>query len=194
MAPQDRQPGSATILPMADAPIRSGRLAENIMHFARTLRAAGLPIGPGKVLAAISAVQAVGIARRDDFYWALHAVFVNRRDQQDLFDQAFLVFWRNPKLLEKMMSLLLPTIRIPEADDAPQLSRRLADALRNKQAGDGDTERERQEDKVEIDAVLTFSDKEILQHTDFDKMSTEEMMRAKAAIAAMRLPIRKSVV
>ena len=79
-----------------------GRLAENIMHFARVLRAAGLPIGPGRVLDAIEAVQAVGIGERDDFYWTLHAVFVNRRDQRDLFDQAFHVFWRNPKLLEPM--------------------------------------------------------------------------------------------
>ena len=65
-----------------------GRLTENLMHFARTLRAAGLPIGPGKVLDAVSAVEAVGIANRDDFYWTLHAVFVNRQDQKTLFDQA----------------------------------------------------------------------------------------------------------
>ena len=65
-----------------------GRLTENLMHFARTLRAAGLPIGPGKVLDAVSAVEAVGIANREDFYWTLHAVFVNRQDQKTLFDQA----------------------------------------------------------------------------------------------------------
>ena len=31
----------------------SGHLVANLMYFARTLRAAGLPIGPGKVLAAV---------------------------------------------------------------------------------------------------------------------------------------------
>ena len=87
-----------------------GRLLANIMYFARALRAAGLPIGPGKVLAAVEAVRAVGIESRDDFYWTLHAVFVNRRDQRELFDQAFHIFWRNPKLLERMIGLLLPTI------------------------------------------------------------------------------------
>jgi len=60
-----------------------GRLVANIMYFARTLRAAGLPIGPGKVLAAVEAVRAVGISDRQDFYWTLHAVFVNRRDQRE---------------------------------------------------------------------------------------------------------------
>ena len=56
------------------------------MHFARTLRAAGLPVGPGKVLDAVAAVEEIGIADRRDFYWTLHAVFVNRADQRQLFD------------------------------------------------------------------------------------------------------------
>ena len=85
-----------------------GLIAANIMHFARVLRAAGLPIGPGKVIDAINAVSASGIGRRDDFYWTLHAVFVNRRDQRELFDQAFHVFWKNPQILERMMSMVLP--------------------------------------------------------------------------------------
>ena len=80
-----------------------GRLLANLMYFARALRAAGMPVGPGKVLAAVDAVRAVGLGNRSDFYWALHAVFVNKRDQRDLFDQAFHIFWRNPQLLEKMM-------------------------------------------------------------------------------------------
>ncbi|MBT5415039.1 MAG: VWA domain-containing protein, partial [Rhodospirillaceae bacterium] len=89
-----------------------GKLVANIMHFARALRAAGLPIGPGKVIQAVRAVEAAGIARRDDFYWTLHAVFVNRRDQRALFDQAFHVFWRNPRILERMMSLILPSVAL----------------------------------------------------------------------------------
>ncbi len=102
-------------------PADDGRIAENIMHFVRTLRAAGLPVGPGKVLRAISAVEAVGIRRRDDFYWALHAVLVNRRDQQELFDQAFHVFWRNPKILERMLGLFLPSFGGSD-EDARELS------------------------------------------------------------------------
>ncbi|MEC7570729.1 MAG: VWA domain-containing protein, partial [Pseudomonadota bacterium] len=85
-----------------------GRLAENVLHFARVLRAAGLPVGPGKTLDAVRAAETVGLSRRDDFYWALHAVFVNRRDQREVFDQAFHVFWRNPRILERMMQMVLP--------------------------------------------------------------------------------------
>ena len=94
-----------------------GRLLANLMHFARTLRAAGLPVGPGKVLDAVAAVEAVGITDRRDFYWTLHAVFVNRADQRLLFDQAFHVFWRNPELLKKMLPLVLPEINIEMPQD-----------------------------------------------------------------------------
>src|SRR5512145_1643377 len=94
-----------------------GRLVANLMQFARTLRAAGLPVGPGRVLDALRAVEAVGITSREDFYWALHASFVNRRDQHDLFDQAFHIFWRNPKILERMMAMLLPQMRAPAKDE-----------------------------------------------------------------------------
>ncbi|MEH6546783.1 MAG: hypothetical protein V7701_10160, partial [Sneathiella sp.] len=87
----------------------SGTFVKNIMHFARTLRRAGLPVGPGRVIEAVRAVETAGIRRRDDFYWTLHSVFVNRRDQWEIFDQAFHVFWRNPELLKKMMDMMLPT-------------------------------------------------------------------------------------
>jgi uncharacterized protein len=162
----------------------AGRLLTNIMYFARTLRAAGLPIGPGKVLAAVEAVRAVGITDRSDFYWTLHAVFVNRRDQRELFDQAFHIFWRNPELLEKMMALMLPAIRSNEPGE--EMSRRLAEALH---AGEGDGKDRPSETEIEVDAVMTFSERELLQKMDFEKMSTAELAAARAAIRRMVLPI-----
>ena len=55
----------------------AGKLAENVMHFARVLRAAGLPIGPDRVVDALRALETAGIERRDDFYWTLAAVFLS---------------------------------------------------------------------------------------------------------------------
>ena len=165
-----------------------GRLLANLMHFARTLRAAGLPVGPGKVIDAVQAVLAVGITDRRDFYWTLHAVFVNRPDQRLIFDQAFHVFWRNPDLLKKMMALVLPEMRVPgEEDRGAEMARRLAEALhpnRDEPAG------EPEEVETEIDAVMTFSDREQLRGMDFEKMSLDELARAKAAIARLRLPVQ----
>jgi uncharacterized protein with von Willebrand factor type A (vWA) domain len=168
------------------APASDGRLVANLMHFGRTLRAAGLPVGPGKVLDAVAAVEAIGITDRRDFYWALHAVFVNRPDQRLLFDQAFHVFWRNPELLKKMMSLVLPQMNVeaPPQDEGAEMLRRLAEALHPNQEA-----RESEETELEFDAAMTFSDREQLRQMDFEKMSLEELARAKAAIARMHLPI-----
>ena len=166
-------------------PQSDGRLIANLMHFARTLRAAGLPVGPGKVIDAVAAVEAVGIADRRDFYWTLHAVFVNRPDQRMLFDQAFHLFWRNPELLKKMLSLVLPQLNVEmPRDQGAEMIRRLAEALHPNQDA-----RESGETELEIDASMTFSDREQLGTMDFEKMSLEELARAKAAIARLRLPI-----
>jgi uncharacterized protein len=166
-----------------------GRFAANIMHFARVLRAAGLPVGPGKVLDAIRAVEAVGIGSRSDFYWTLHAVFVNRRDQRELFDQAFHIFWRKPDLLEKMMQLMLPQFEAGEpAGD--ELSRRLAEALGpDKQPGQGEAPEDAEPPSLELDASLSFSARELLQRKDFEQMSADEIAQAKALIRRMQLPI-----
>jgi uncharacterized protein with von Willebrand factor type A (vWA) domain len=166
-----------------------GRLAENIMHFARTLRAAGLPVGPGMVLEAIRATRTVGLGHRQDFYWALHATLVNRREQREIFDQAFHIFWRNPRLLERAMAMLLPQLRGGEdSEDQVEMSRRLAEALA-REGGSTDRSGEDAGEKIEIDAVMTYSDRELLQRMDFEKMSTEEVAKAKRLIAVMRLPI-----
>jgi len=173
------------ILMLATGQGSDGRLLANLMHFARTLRAAGLPVGPGKVIDAVAAVQAVGISDRRDFYWTLHAVLVNRADQRVLFDQAFHVFWRNPELLKKMLGLVLPELNIEMPQDSgTEMLRRLAEALHPNQPA-----RDSGETELEIDAAMTSSDREELHAMDFEKMSLEELARAKAAIARMRLPI-----
>ena len=88
------------------------------MHFARVLRQAGLPVGPDRVIDALRALQVAGIERREDFYWTLAAVFIDRREQFDLYDQAFHIFWRDPQLLGRAMALLLPKMQGPGAQPA----------------------------------------------------------------------------
>ncbi len=165
-----------------------GRLLENIMHFARVLRAAGLPIGPGKVIDAVKAVEAVGFSSREDFYWTLHSVFVNRRDQVEVFDQAFHIFWRNPRILERMMQMMLPDIessqQVPGEEE--DISRRVAEAL---SAGKENETRPLEEEELEMDAALTWSANEVLGDKDFEKMSADEIAAAVDAIKRLRLPI-----
>ena len=108
----DRPP----LMPGQGAP--SGRLALNIMHFARVLREAGLPVGPGHVIDALDAAQAGALRSREDFYWTLHAVFVKRREHKEIFDQAFHVFWKKLKMLEQLMQLIFQQITRPADEKA----------------------------------------------------------------------------
>ncbi|WP_207462448.1 VWA domain-containing protein [Azospirillum sp. SYSU D00513] len=182
---EEAQPAAPEPTP-APAPAHEGRLAANLMQFARVLRTAGLPVGPGILLRALQAVEAVGLGNRQDFYWALHAVFVSRREQHELFDQAFHVFWRNPDILKRMIGMMLPTVRTDAGPDRPEMSRRLAEALhpnlRPEEEGPPKTE-------IELDASFTLSDRERLQAKDFEKMSGEELAEAKRMLARMTLPV-----
>ncbi len=155
------------------------------MHFARVLRAAGMPIGPDRVVDALRALEAAGIERREDFYWTLAAVFLSKREQQELFDQAFHIFWRDPRMLEHIMSLLLPQIhgRAGQNEEA-QTSKRLSDALQPKRG-----EAQEAQQPIDIDASLACSPSELLQHADFESMSGAELAQAKRLIARLRLPI-----
>ena len=168
-------------------------MGENIAHFARVLRRAGLPVGPGKVLAAIDAVRLVGIERRDDVRSALAATLVDKAEQRALFDQAFLIFWRDPKLLERVMHLLLPQIsgRLAHSNDERELSRRVAEAF--KPQAQSDERSEAAQEDIELDAALTFSQREVLQSKDFESMSAAELAQAKRMLQALRLPLPRIV-
>ncbi len=100
-----------------------GHIAENILNFSRILRSAGLSVGPPEVLDAIRALSVVGFSSREDLYWLLFSNFVKRSDQRQIFDQAFHIFWKNPQMMERMMSMMLPVVRV-EDNDTKQISRR----------------------------------------------------------------------
>lgn len=178
-------------MPPDPAPAEPGRLALNVMQFCRALRAAGLPVGPGRTLAALEALETVGVSTRQDVYWALHATLVNRRDQREIFDQAFHLFWRNPDMLKRAMTLMLPQIRTGKEEERA-VNRRVAEAFADhNQPGRGEAPDDAEEPpELEVDASLTFSEREKLQHKDFEQMSAEELARARAAIARFRLPVR----
>ena len=171
--------------------LEGSKLVPNIMHFGRVLRSAGLPVGSGKILDAVNAVLAVGIASRRDFYWTLHAIFVNRRDQHEIFDQAFHIFWRDPHLLERMLGLLMP--QNPGEEELPPEdppNRRVMEAM-NPEGKDGEDPEQEEEPEIDVEATMTASSNELLQKMDFEDMSTDEITAAKAAIARMRLPIHE---
>jgi uncharacterized protein with von Willebrand factor type A (vWA) domain len=163
---------------------QAGRLAENILYFARALRAAGLPVGSGAVLDAIAAVEAARVGTREDFYWTLHAVFVKRHEHSLIFDQAFRIFFRKRGYLEQLIGMMMP--QAPGAPEAPKpAAARVQEAL----FAGLDNKLKQQEREVELDARLTTSDRELLQKKDFAQMTAAEVAAAKQAIKRLVLSI-----
>ena len=169
------------------ADVDGGRIAENIVFFARLLRASGLAVGPDKILLATEAVIAAGIRDQRTLYWTLHAVFVNRRSEREIFNQAFVMFWRDPGFINQMLSLMVPGLRPEQAPDDKALSRRLSESLFKH----ADRPAPQKDDQLEIDAEGTFSENELLRTKDFEQMSTEELIRARAALRRMTLPFEE---
>ena len=168
------------------------RLAENITHFARALRKAGLPIGTGRVIDAIRAVQAAGFTDKRDFFWVLHACFVNRPEHRAVFSQIFRLYWRDPRYLEHMMSMMLPAIRgVQEERTAQAAEKRAAEALLDGANRPVEQENPREEETmIEVDASMTISTEERLKTLDFEQMSTAEIAAAKRMLARMSLPVK----
>ena len=160
-----------------------GRLAENILYFARALRAAGIPVGSGSVLDALEAVNVAHVGDREDFYWTLHAVFVKRHEHSILFDQAFRIFFRKRGYIEKLIASMLSEIQAGEPKAPPPGAQRVQDALLS-----GLNARDEEKQEVELDARLTVSDQEVLQKKDFAQMTAAEVAAAKQAIARLALP------
>ncbi|WP_204113975.1 vWA domain-containing protein [Shimia biformata] len=175
-------------LDIPDAP----KLAGNITHFARALRKAGLPIGPGRVIDAIRAVEAAGFTSRTDFYWTLHACFVSRPEHRVIFAQVFRLYWRDPRYLEQMMAAMLPAIRGVQEDRVAEAGeKRAAEALLDGVERDlPQTDDEGGETEVEVDSTLTMSAEERLRTLDFELMDTGEIAAAKRMLARLSLPVR----
>ena len=173
------------MFPALDLSGSNGRLAENVMHFARLLRAAGLRIGPDRVIDCVKALELADCAGREDWYWTMSAVLLSKEEQRPIYDQAFRIFWRDPQLVQKMMQALLPKTYGRAAKDQEQ-SQRLSDALFSQRKP---PEQPRGERKVELDAKLTFSSREVLQRMDFDTMSAAELAEAKRMLQELRLPL-----
>jgi uncharacterized protein with von Willebrand factor type A (vWA) domain len=165
-------------------------LAANVVNFARLLRAAGMPVGVDRGLAAIEAIGAVGVERREDVHAALSAVLVSRREQQPLFDAAFDTFWRDPKLLERMLVALLPKVSgRGQPPDTPKRPARLEAALRGAPPAPPPPSQPQDDEEHSIDAMLTWSDRERLQHRDFESMTPEEFQAACRLVQQVPLPV-----
>jgi hypothetical protein len=146
------------------------------------------------VVDALQAVQAVGVDRQDDFYFALSAVLVNRHEHQMIFDQAFRLFWRDPAGVARHLQQLLHLLSGLRSarTDKPSVPQRVAQAMMPHAPRPGQPAQELPPD-LSVDASFTMSARELLRHKDFASMTAQELHEAKQMIAAMRLPLPELV-
>lgn len=167
------------------------RLAANITYFARALRKAGLPIGPGRIIDAINAVAAAGFTDKFDFFYVLQACFVTRPEHRATFAQIFRLYWRDPRYLEHMMAYMIPAVRgVQEQRSAKAAEKRAAEALLDGVQPEAPDTSDEQGTEIEIDASMTLSAEERLRSLDFEQMSTAEIAAAKRMLARLTLPVK----
>ncbi len=130
------------------------------------LRRAGIAVGSGEVLLAMTAVESIGIERVGDLREGLATALLHRREDRTLFDAAFAaVLLAAPSAPDPGTALSAPR-------SASARNQRLASALA---APRSNPERRA---AIETTAVRAASDFEALRHRDFEQMSAEEARTA----------------
>ena len=160
-------------------------LADNLAHFVRMLRGAGLPVGPGHTISAARALGAVDTTDRSQFYWALHGTLVSAPEQRAIFDSAFRLFWRDPLGRDEALQALLSTSRMGESEPGERAPARLSPGT-----APGYTGTTRTGEGKEITMRMAFSPSEVLRTKDFEQMSAEEVRQAREALRRLTLDLR----
>ena len=172
---------------MASSATPPGRLPENVAHFVRLLRAAGLPVGPGHTITAVRALGAIDVTAKRQFYWALHGTLVARREHRHIFENAFRLFWRDPYGADEALATLLSRSQIPHEKPRSRAPARLSPESETASRSGVEPTRETVH---EIPVRMAFSPTEILRGKDFEEMTALEVLQAKEAIRSLRLDLR----
>jgi uncharacterized protein with von Willebrand factor type A (vWA) domain len=167
-------------------PEPASRLAANVMHFARLLRRAGLPVGPSESIAAQDALTRIDLGSKTQARTALRAAMIHRHEHQQVFDQAFALFWRDPSAAEQAAAMaLLEAQKEKKPDRPPPAARRVAEAFASK----SNKPPQPKDEPPRIDMTLTVSEQERLQQMDFESMGADEIARVKQEIRRLVLPL-----
>lgn len=186
LAPPRRMASIISTMPPVLQPEPNPRLAANVMHFARLLRRAGLPVGPSETIAAQDALTRIDLASKTQARTALRTAMIHRHEHQDVFDQAFALFWRDPAAAEQAAAMaLLDAQKEKKPERPPPAARRVAEAF----AAKNQKPQPPKDEPPVTDMTMTVSEQERLQSMDFEAMGADEIARAKQEIRRLVLPL-----
>lgn len=148
-----------TAPPMLDAAVAFGRL----------LRRAGIAAGSDRVAGFVRALEELDVTRREDVYWAGRITLCSRREDLEIYDRAFRVFWEDVS----RQALKLPKTRtsISIADDSVQPPKKTV---------------ERNEEGEEV-VRLRYSPVDVLRNKDFALYTAEEFAELHKLLADLSL-------
>ena len=158
-----------------------GHILPNLLRFAEVLRRVGLDAGPANVLDMVRATEHVHIGRRGEFYQAARSIFVHRRQDLPVFDEAFNVFWRKPNTARSGMDLR--SMGEQRRFRKPQVSAGRDEPMEDTLALEGDPD---EESVSHIDLTRTYSAREVLRQKDFAQFTGQEIAEARRMMAALR--------
>jgi uncharacterized protein with von Willebrand factor type A (vWA) domain len=170
------------------------RLLAEAVGFGRALRSAGLAIDLGAAIDFARALTLVDVGRREIVRDAGAAVFVRRRDEREVYDRVFDLFWRR-------RGRKLPMSRL-EAPSVPDADREEGEPGAGDEAGEGReatmTDLARMGVQLAVDADEggqvegstispdAWSRSEALRHRDFDRMTSDELRDAERFVDLLR--------
>ena len=147
-------------------------LLQNLTLFGRLLRGIGLPVSTARMLDLAQALPLIEVFRREEFHAAARALLIHRREDLELFDAAFSLFWETPP--ERWTRTRLPgmTLRRQRSPATQATFRPVASG------GSGDSG----EAPPRPFARRTWSDREALEHRDFSDLDEDELREVRALI------------
>ena len=167
----------------APADVGDGTILSNLLMFGEVLRRLGLDFGSANMLDLVRATEHIPIGgNRNDFRLAARALLVHRRNDLELFDEAFQVFWRRPAHGTSMRDLRSMgeerRYRTPrsaphreDTSDGPP-----GDELPPDEAGDR---------QPVVDLQRSFSAREVLRQRDFAEYTPLEVAAARAMMSEL---------
>ena len=141
-----------------------------LIEFGRALRAEGIPVGSGQVVAYTEALSRLDPTDLGDVYWAGRASLISRRSEIPTYDRVFRQFFQGEEPAPRATSQANEPSEPPPAEPQPEIST-------TAESDDGEEE--------PVGAVA--SSVEALRHKPFPSCTTEELAALRELIAALQL-------
>ncbi len=142
------------------------QLLRNLVLFGRALRRLGVDAALPQILTLVEALEHVELRRRHEIKDAARTILVQRREQIEIFDRAFDLFW-NVTAIKPRERIDLGRLLRRALGRNPMVIASPADCAEEAGAGEANAEL--------LDLRATYSAGEVLRHKDFAELTEGEL-------------------